>query len=445
MSRGWVSSPNPLVYPLQNFSAQNYGFLFDYANIVFIFSTFVCTKSIKINRMKKLILFWGFLFAFFTACRPPSPFEEKMKACMQTSLQWRNDTTGIWETAGWWNSANVLTATIRYAGVSGDQTVLPVIEAVYNQARHYPLGTDSTGVSRYCDSFINDYYDDEGWWALAWIDAYQLTGEKKYLAMAQTIFEDMTTGWSERCGGGIFWKKNPLHYKNSIANNLFSLTAARLYRATGQTAYLDWFEKNVDWYLHSGLINTDLYQIEDGLDDSCQPNRNAHYTYNQGVALAVLTEMYLQSRDRKYLDLAEQIAEATLTRRLVTENGILREMKPEIAQSNDGVQFKGIFIRHLAFLYEVTKNPLYKEFIIRNAQSIVSDNYDPSSRSFGCFWQGPFYKANAAANASALECVIEAYNLTNNTDPESPASAASLHPYPCTSRAGSTILFSFPG
>ena len=412
MSRGWVSSPNPLVYPLQNFSAQNYGFLFDYANIVFIFSTFVCTKSIKINRMKKLILFLGLLFAFFTACRPPSPFEEKMKACMQTSLQWRNDTTGIWETAGWWNSANVLTATIRYAGVSGDQTVLPVIEAVYNQARHYPLGTDSTGVSRYCDSFINDYYDDEGWWALAWIDAYRLTGEKKYLAMAQTIFEDMTTGWSERCGGGIFWKKNPLHYKNSIANNLFSLTASRLYRATGQTAYLEWFEKNVDWYLHSGLINTDLYQVEDGLDDRCQPNRNAHYTYNQGVALAVLTEMYLQSQDRKYLDLAEQIAEATLTRRLVTENGILREMKPEIAQSNDGVQFKGIFIRHLAFLYEVTKNPLYKEFIIRNAQSIVSDNYDPSSRSFGCFWQGPFYKANAAANASALECVIEAYNLT---------------------------------
>lgn len=412
MSRGWVSSPNPLVYPLQNFSAQNYGFSFDYANIVFIFSTFVRAKSIKINRMKKQILFFCLLLVFFTASRPASPFEKKMKTCMQTSLQWRNDTTGIWETAGWWNSANVLTATIRYAEVSGDRSVLPVIEAVYDQARHYPLGADSTGVPLYCDSFINDYYDDEGWWALAWIEAHKLTGEKKYLAMAQTLFDDMTTGWSDLCGGGIFWKKNPLHYKNSIANNLFSLTAVRLYQATGEASYLDWFEKNVDWYMQSGLINTDLYQIEDGLGDGCQPNRNAHYTYNQGVALAVLAEMYLQSQERKYLELAEQIAQATLTRRLVTENGILREMKPEIARSNDGVQFKGIFIRHLAFLYQVTKNPFYKEFIIHNARSILSDNYDPSSRSFGCFWQGPFYQANAAANASALECVIEAYNLT---------------------------------
>lgn len=331
---------------------------------------------------------------------------------MQTSLSWRNDTTGIWETAGWWNSANVLTATIRYAAVTGDRTVLPVIEDVYTKAKHYSLGMDSTGVTRYCDGFVNDYYDDEGWWALAWIEAHKLTGEKKYLDMAEAIFDDMTTGWSEECGGGIFWKKNPLHYKNSIANNLFALTAARLYKTTGKTSYLDWLEKNVAWYMESGMINTDLYQIEDGLDKDCRPNRNAHYTYNQGVAMAVLAEMYLQCRDPKYLDLAERIAEATITAQLVTDKGILREMKPEIAQSNDGVQFKGIFIRHLAFLYEVTQKPLYKEFIIRNAHSILADNYDPASKSFGCFWQGPFYRANAAANASALECVIEGYDLT---------------------------------
>ena len=94
-----------------------------------------------------------------------------------------------------------------------------------------------------------------------------------------------------QCGGGIFWKKNPLHYKNSIANNLFSLTAIRLYKATQNPAYLDWFKKNVDWYTQTGMINTDIYQIEDGTKDDCTPNRNAHYTYNQGVAIAVLAEM----------------------------------------------------------------------------------------------------------------------------------------------------------
>ena len=151
-----------------------------------------------------------------------TPFDTKMHASLERSLTWRTDSTGIWETAGWWNSANLLTAVIRYAEVTKNKKeIVPVIEDVYNKAKHYPIA-DSTGtVVRYCDNFINDYYDDEGWWALAWINAFRLTNDKKYLNMAETIFEDMTTGWSDdTCGGGSFWKKNPLEYKNSIANNL---------------------------------------------------------------------------------------------------------------------------------------------------------------------------------------------------------------------------------
>lgn len=346
------------------------------------------------------------------ACAKPSPFEGRMRESLQTTLSSRDDTTGIWETAGWWNSANVLTATIRYGAVSGDKDVLPVIEDVYQKAHRYKVGTDSIGNIRYCENFINDYYDDEGWWALAWIEAYKLTNERKYLDMARVIFDDMTTGWSDQCGGGIFWKKNPLHYKNSIANNLFSLTAIRLYKTTQDSTYLDWFQKNVDWYMRSGMINTEINQIEDGTDENCEPNRGAHYTYNQGAAIAVLTEMYQQTNDKTYLELAERIAQATIGQRLVTDKGILREMRPEIEDSNDGVQFKGIFIRHLAFLYEVTRNPAYKDFILKNAESILANDYDPASQSFGCYWYGPFHKESAAANACALECVIEAYALT---------------------------------
>ena len=96
------------------------------------------------------------LVLFMVSCGKPSPFEGKMRESLQTSLSWRNDTTGIWETAGWWNSANVLTATIRYGAVTGDPGVLPVIQDVYEKAHHYQVGTDSTGTPRYCDNFIND-------------------------------------------------------------------------------------------------------------------------------------------------------------------------------------------------------------------------------------------------------------------------------------------------
>src|SRR5262249_13778258 len=81
----------------------------------------------------------------------------------------------------------------------------------------------------------------------AWIDAYDLTGEERYLAAAEDIFLDMTGGWDDVWHGGIYWAKyngqpdragaaavpagwqGP--YKNAIANELFiSLAAALAFR-----------------------------------------------------------------------------------------------------------------------------------------------------------------------------------------------------------------------
>ncbi|MCC8144440.1 MAG: glycoside hydrolase family 76 protein [Tannerellaceae bacterium] len=363
--------------------------------------------------MRNTIIFLLFIVFSFTGCQPENPFKEKAQTAMETSLVWRDTNTGIWETAGWWNSANLLTALIRYSEVCETKEYVPVIEDIFEKSCKYEVEPDSTGNPRYCINYINDYYDDEGWWALAWIEAYKLTGTEKYLTMAETVFEDMLNGWDETCNGGIYWKKNPHIYKNAIANNLFSLTTVRLYWQTGNPLYKDWFERNVAWFIQSGMINMDIYQVEDGTDKECQPNRGAHYTYNQGVAIAVLAEMYLLTKEKEYLQLAEDIADATITGRLVTENGILREMSPDIEGSNDGVQFKGIFIRHLAFLYEVAGNVNYKDFIIKNASSIITNDYDPDTQSFGPYWAGPFAGPNAAANSGALECVIEAVNLSH--------------------------------
>lgn len=338
-----------------------------------------------------------------------SPFKEKMDEVMGTSLSLRNDTTGIWETAGWWNSANVLTAVVRYAEVTGDPKAMEVINDVFEKSKRYKVVTPEDSVW-YCENYINDYYDDEAWWALGWLDAYKLTGDKKYVQMAATIFEDIAASWDTDCDGGVHWKK-PYIGKNSIAEHLFGLTAARLYNATGDQQYLDWLTKTVDWYLSKGYINAEFY-VEDGLDADCTPNKGHYYTYNQGVPIAMLAEMYLITKDKKYLDLAENIANTTMTGVLVDANGILRERREPESLGGDGIQFKGIFMRHLGFLYEVTKNEKYKDFIIKNANSIIANNYDPATKSFGSFWCGPFDTPHTGGNSSALECVIEAYNLT---------------------------------
>jgi predicted alpha-1,6-mannanase (GH76 family) len=84
-------------------------------------------------------------------------------------------------------------------------------------------------------------------------------------------------------------------------------------------------------------------------------------------------------------------------------NGILVEPgEPELG--NDGPQFKGIFIRNLRVLYDATREPRYRDFIIASAESIWS-----RSRGYSDFlggrWTGPFDKADAARQSSALDAL----------------------------------------
>lgn len=356
-------------------------------------------------KIRKIILALAFLLPLGAAARD-GLLRERTEAGVSTMLSWRDATSGVWETAGWWNSANVLTALLRYGAVTGD-TAIPILAAdVFDRAKAYKW-VDSAGRDRLCSNFDNDFYDDQGWWALAWVEAYELTGRQEYLEMAETIYATMSTGWTDELGGGIYWKKNPLQYKNAIANNLYSLLAARLYRHTHKAEYRTRFIEASDWMLQSGMLNRKNWQVEDGLEADGTPNRGQYYTYNQGVCMASLAERYVLTGETQYLAMAEHIADATL-RLMTTDEGILRELRPDTEPSADGVQFKGIFVRHLAFLYSLDKHADYRDFILRNARSIVEHDYDAASRSFGCFWSGPFREVQPAANGCALDCLVGA-------------------------------------
>lgn len=357
----------------------------------------------------RFLLFAVALMLTLEAAAQRNVFRERTEAGVATMIGWRDTTTGIWENAGWWNSANVLTALLRYGAVTGDEAIPALASSVFVQTKVYRWVTED-GEKHECVHYNNDYYDDQGWWALAWIEAYKLTGRREYLEMAETIYGTMSAGWTDELGGGIYWRKNPHRYKNAIANNLYSLLAARLYRHTHKPEYRARFLAASDWMLQSGMLNRDNWLVEDGLDDNGMPNRGHNFTYNQGVCIASLAERYELTGETQYLALAEHIADATL-RHLTNDEGILRELRPETEWSGDGVQFKGIFVRHLAYLYRLDKRADYRDFILRNAHAIAERNYDAASRSFGCFWGGPFRDVQPAANGCALDCLAEALAL----------------------------------
>ena len=120
--------------------------------------------------------------------------------------------TGLFPSTGWWNSANAITAL-------ADHDIL-------TKSTAHTADYANAFAKNSSKNFLNDYYDDEGWWALAWIRVFDLTSDPKYLAMAKTIFADMTGGWDATCKGGIWWSK-ARSYKNAIANELFLSVAAK--------------------------------------------------------------------------------------------------------------------------------------------------------------------------------------------------------------------------
>jgi predicted alpha-1,6-mannanase (GH76 family) len=320
--------------------------------------------------------------------------------------RWYSPWTGRWRSTGWWNAANAVTSVADYTARTGDRTFAWVISWTFWVARWQHL------------HFINSFFDDNGWWALAWLRAYELTGGKRYLVASQRIFTDMTTGWDETCGGGLWWNKDR-KYKNAIPNELFLAAAARLHRLSPGSGghYRDWALREWDWFLASGMIGpNDL--VNDGLSADCRNNGKPTYTYNQGVILGGLGDLYEITGDAAYLRQGERIADAVLseltTPGSAAQPGILVEPGEAdmSGRRGDGSQFKGIYARYLSDFCRYSDRPAYRDFLIRNARSVWANSRNAKNQ-FGVSWAGPFDTPDASRQSSALDVLNAAVRLTS--------------------------------
>ena len=305
--------------------------------------------------------------------------------------RWYDPSTGQWKSTSWWNAANALTAVIGYTKLTGDGTHAGVIETTFTAAR------------RRHANFINNYYDDNGWWALAWVAAYDLTRDHRYLDAARTIFAHNVAGWDDTCSGGLWWNESK-GYKNAITTELFLTLAARLHQRVpgGDGSYLTWALRAWQWFSAHGLIGADGL-VNDGLTATCENNGGPTWTYNQGVILGGLGALFEITGDHAYLAQGESIAGAVLTK-LTTPPGILTEPCEAGGPGCDGdqVQFKGIFVRYLYDFWLRSRQPAYREFILANARSLWAGNRNVNDQ-FGLCWTGPFDRADAARQSSALD------------------------------------------
>ena len=103
------------------------------------------------------------------------------------------------------------------------------------------------------------WFDDNGWWGLAFLDAYRATGMSRYLREAQRAFAFIAkAGWNSD-GGGLWWNTaHPYIAGEPLAAG--SLLGAQLLKLTGKQYYRTEVLKFLDWAESDFLTERHLYK-----------------------------------------------------------------------------------------------------------------------------------------------------------------------------------------
>ena len=187
------------------------------------------------------------------------------------------------------------------------------------------------------------WFDDNGWWGIAFYDAYRATGDTRYLGSAKRalIFIDRS-GWDRR--GGIWWDTgHAFHAGESLATG--TLLAASLYHETGSPQYLRMAQKYVRWADRRVLGGDGLYDRHD-TDDTPMP-------YVQGPMANAFILLCKSTRDQHWCERAEAL-EARAAQRF-----------PRLTM---GPQYDAMYIRAILELYRYDGNRHWYDIAARETQ-----------------------------------------------------------------------------
>jgi hypothetical protein len=193
------------------------------------------------------------------------------------------------------------------------------------------------------------WFDDNGWWGLAFVNAYRATSSKRWLTDAQRALGYIAAaGWDARGGGGIWW--NTTHpYKSGPALASDTLLAVLLYQQTGSSFDLAQAHRFLAWANTSGFSSPNGLYADSNVNATPTDYIEAPLIYAQAVLCRLTGESEACARA------AEQ--KANSLRRF----GYLLDFSP---------QYDAIYLQWMLALYALDGDRTLYQMAADNARDI---------------------------------------------------------------------------
>ena len=126
------------------------------------------------------------------------------------------------------------------------------------------------------------WFDDNGWWGVAFVNAYRATGTSRYLTDAERALHYIAAaGWA-RGGGGIWW--NTEHpYKSGPALAADSLLATLLYQSDHSAFALAQARKFIAWANAGGFSSAEGLYVDSSVNATPVDYLEAPLIYAQAL------------------------------------------------------------------------------------------------------------------------------------------------------------------
>ncbi|TWT36075.1 Glycosyl hydrolase family 76 [Posidoniimonas corsicana] len=242
------------------------------------------------------------------------------------------------------------------------------------------------------------FYDDNAHIAVALVEAYNLTDDPVYLARAIDTYKFVLEGEDTAAGGGIYFKQFDFSSKDAISTLQGARSAAMLFRATGEAAYLADATRLLEWanshiQLSNGLFNQG-YLIAEGTPSGVEIVNSA------GVGISANLELYAATSEAGYLSEAQRIATASLGRYFDSATGRI----------NDEGYWAYELVDALNDLYLTDKDPRWRTAVHGALAWLNANKQDPNTH-YDLFWgrNGPIVDTLSEWNLNEQASVARAY------------------------------------